>query len=277
MGILLADLRNRLPDAGVIGLCELPEFTVRRCLEAQGLSPDLEVVVTHRGVNHQGWILGIEDRDGRDLLDPVLSGPVPDDPCFAGIAGRAPDEPGIPLCYLRLHREEGRRGWLRAYGRSRRGRGAELEDLSERIHAAHRAEADSRQLLAGRDTRWYDLAVGPLIASRLGVSSARLWVSAPQGGFDPDLPADAIMEWQTLVREARWLRSSAAPRHAAHTDLLRRVIAFDEACATSVRDPSERNVRAALAIHPWGLSSSFVGAAARRCLEVQSWATCSTD
>jgi 6-phospho-beta-glucosidase len=70
-GMVTQSLRPILGDRAV-GICDSPSTVCRRAANASGRSID-QVDIDYAGLNHLGWIVGMRDPDGHDILTELLA------------------------------------------------------------------------------------------------------------------------------------------------------------------------------------------------------------
>ena len=267
MGILLRGL-GRIRGLRTLGLCELPGDTLARAL---ALLPDgggegpLEA--DYLGLNHQGFFTRVA-RGGRELLPAVFD-------AVEALGGRGffrVDAAvmrrlgALPLPYMRLYYHTEREA--RALATRPRSRGAELAELSGRLHR-HWRTAERPELppaAAERSMPWIADAVVPALVALLGGPPRLLYVSEPCGGDVPGLPTGAVVEKRGLLDAAGFTAlpfTGPAPEeggpHEPIVAFLRRVAAFEEVAAEAALERSlDRRaelVLEALWMHPLELGS----------------------
>ncbi|KUL30033.1 family 4 glycosyl hydrolase [Actinoplanes awajinensis] len=71
---LVTEAMSRILGDRVIGICDSPTGLVDRVLRTLGVAP-AEVRIDYAGLNHLGWLYGVHDATGRDLLPGLLADP----------------------------------------------------------------------------------------------------------------------------------------------------------------------------------------------------------
>jgi 6-phospho-beta-glucosidase len=216
----------------VIGLCELPQFTLQQACAALNLSPDA-VTWDYVGLNHRGFI-HVLDHAGRNVLDdlPAALG----DREIGGIGAEDIAELGaLPLKYFRL---------LAGRNRTAERRAQALLDLkSEALAELRIYPTQVPAALRKRQMPWYPDAVLPVL---------RTLASGKAGEHVLNLPAgDGIVrEFRAILR-----REGAEPLPSRQTQgtvrrWLDRFDAHEHATLAAVLDPVRPRIREALALDP---------------------------
>lgn len=237
-----------LLDAGLdaVGVCELPLLTLERLAAAAGADLD-GVTFAYAGLNHLGWFWDVRSQgddvlaraaataDGRTLVDA---------PTLAGF-GAAP----LRYYYEVFARDAGARlGVVRTPGRA-----LALEALAARTVARFAAGVDGDQD-AARPTPWFDRALVPMLAARLGGAAytgfANVRNAAEAGRWVPTLPGELVVEVAAVV-DAEGVHPRRAPAAPASVSRFLAAMGAAEALAYEAaigQDPAR--LRAALAALP---------------------------
>jgi len=253
MGALLATLAD-VPGLRALGLCELPEDTLRRALARLPDRPGTEAVrASFVGLNHRGAFTSVRV-DGRERLDDVMAavaGPPPE-PFFPWSADELARLRALPVRHLRLVLAP--REMADAQRARPRTRGAELQDLSERLHARWAAGAPDElpAELRQRDMPWLRMAVVPALRALLGGEPARLFVSERNGTHLPWLPADGIVEKAARLDAGGPVADPPGVPAEPLRGLLERCARAEAALAAAARAPDAGRVLEALVLDPAG-------------------------
>ena len=70
VGIVTGAVRDVL-GGRIVGICDSPTALCARV--ALALGPSTDAIFDYTGLNHLGWIVGLHDERGRDLLEPLLA------------------------------------------------------------------------------------------------------------------------------------------------------------------------------------------------------------
>jgi 6-phospho-beta-glucosidase len=253
MGALLATL-DEVPGLRALGLCELPEDTLRRALLRLPDRPAFgEVRVGWVGLNHRGAFTSVRVA-GAERLDELLAAVTqpPRDSFFPWTADELRSLRALPVRHLRLAlapRE------VAAEERGRpRTRGAELQELSDRLHARWAASPNGElpAELRRRDMPWLRMTIVPALRALLGGEPARLWVSERNGSHVPWLPADAIVEKAVLLAASGAAAEPPGEASPPLRALLERCARAEAALAAAAVAPDADRVLAALLLDPAG-------------------------
>jgi 6-phospho-beta-glucosidase len=270
---LVTEAMSGLLGDRVIGICDSPTGLVDRVLRALGAEPG-EVRVDYAGLNHLGWLYGVHDKAGRDLLPGLLA----DDKLLETIEegrlfGNLRELGAVPNEYLHYYYDPA--GTFDALRSAPRTRGAFLLEQQERCYhdiasreplqawrdAWREREAtymSENRSLAGAGEREHDesrpagyegvaLAVMRALARD---EPATLILNVRNRGTLSILDDDAVVEVPCRVdaRGAVPLPVAPLPEHAV--ELVRAVKTTDRlilsAVATGSRDAAVR----AMAAHP---------------------------
>jgi 6-phospho-beta-glucosidase len=216
----------------VIGLCELPQFTLQQACTALNLSPDA-VTWDYAGLNHRGFIHVLEHA-GRNVLDdlPAALG----DRKIGGIVAEDIAELGaLPLKYFRL---------LAGRNRTAERRAQALLDLKAEALAELRIRPTQvPAALRRRQMPWYPDAVMPVL---------RTLASGKAGEHVLNLPAgDGIVrEFRAILGREGAEPLPARPPQGAVRRWLDRFEAHEQATLAAVLDPVRPRIREALALDP---------------------------
>lgn len=152
LSCVTAWMRERLEH--VIGLCELPLYTLHQAAAAAGVPADA-IDFAYTGFNHRGFFYRLRAGD-MDLLAKL--GAMGDDVSIGGISGTAIAELGaLPLKYFSLRDA----AWA-----PQQRRAAALRDLSARIFKeVRRRPSASPPSLGERYLAWYPMSVVPMLAA----------------------------------------------------------------------------------------------------------------
>jgi 6-phospho-beta-glucosidase len=216
----------------VIGLCELPQFTLQQACAALNLSPDA-VTWDYAGLNHRGFIHVLEHA-GRNVLDdlPAALG----DRKIGGIGAEDIAELGaVPLKYFRL---------LAGRNRTAERRAQALLDLKAEALAELRIRPTQvPAALRKRQMTWYPDAVMPVL---------RTLASGKAGEHVLNLPAgDGIVrEFRAILGREGAEPLPSRPAQGAVRRWLERFEAHEQATLAAVLDPVRPRIREALALDP---------------------------
>ncbi|MFI1988549.1 6-phospho-beta-glucosidase [Actinoplanes sp. NPDC020271] len=270
---LVTEAMSGLLGDRVIGICDSPTGLIDRVLRALGVTAG-EVRVDYAGLNHLGWLYGVHDKTGRDLLPGLLA----DEKRLQTIEeGRLFDNlrelGAVPNEYLHYYYDPA--GTLDAVRSARQTRGAFLLDQQLRCYheiaarepleawldawrereATYMAENRS---LTGADEREHDesrpagyegvaLAVMRALARD---EPATLILDVRNWGTLPVLDDDAVVEVPCRVdaRGAVPLPVGPLPEHAV--GLVRAVKATDRLILSAAATGSREAAVRAMATHP---------------------------
>jgi 6-phospho-beta-glucosidase len=215
-----------------IGLCELPQYTMREACKILGLNAE-KVHWSYRGLNHRGFIHELS-HDGTDDLAglPEVLG----DRSIGGIAaGQIAELRALPLKYFRC---------LSGGEISSPGRVRFLSQLQETIFRELRDTVEtSPPSLNSRSMEWYPGAVVPMLAAIDAADRRAMVVNL--------LREDGIvweMQAQIVSGHCRPLPSPALPDPAQRwTDIFAE---HERRALAAALDPSEDRIEAALAADP---------------------------
>jgi 6-phospho-beta-glucosidase len=270
---LVTEAMSRLLGDRVIGICDSPAGLVDRVLRTLQVAA-ADVHVDYAGLNHLGWLYGVHDATGRDLLPGLLA----DDARLKTIEegrlfGNLRELGAIPNEYLHYYYDPA--GTLAAVRSARQTRGAFLREQQERCYReiATRDPLDAwrdawrereatymaeNRDLAGAGDREHDesrpagyegvaLAVMRALARD---EPATLILNVRNRGTLEILDDDAVVEVPCTVdaRGAVPLPVAPLPGHAA--DLVRAVKATDRLILTAVATGSRDAAVRAMAGHP---------------------------
>jgi 6-phospho-beta-glucosidase len=239
VSLLVRIARAKFPGVKLAGICELPFTTLREIARRQGSRWE-ELEWDYLGINHIGWLYGVgtPDRPARET---------------------------VPLKYLRL--EDAQQAIL-ACQKARPGhRARELAALTPLALEAYAAGGRNEivRALATRPADWYEAAVGPFVAHRVGLAEKiPFFLSVPQAGWHAEFEADDILEIPHVAS------SELTPRPAVHmapSDMKNRLLRFVEyerAAARAVAARDRIGIAEALALHPWVPGDAPVAALAAR-------------
>ncbi len=270
---LVTEAMSGLLGDRVIGICDSPTGLVDRVLKALRVTPD-RVRIDYAGLNHLGWLYGVHDAAGRDLLPGLLA----DEPLLQTIEegrlfGNLRELGAVPNEYLHYYYDPA--GTLDAVRSAPQTRGAFLREQQERCYH----EIAAREPLEAWRDAWREREATYMSENRslTGAGEREQDESRPAGyegvalavmrALARDEPAtlildvrnrgtlsilddDAVVEVPCRVdaRGAAPLPVAPLPGHAV--DLVRAVKATDRlilaAVATGSRDAAVR----AMATHP---------------------------
>ncbi|BCY12637.1 6-phospho-beta-glucosidase [Actinoplanes sp. L3-i22] len=271
-GLVTEAMAGLLGDR-VIGICDSPTGLVDRVLRALRVRPG-DVRVDYAGLNHLGWLYGVRDAAGRDLLPGLLA----DEERLATIEegrlfGNLRELGAVPNEYLHYYYDPA--GTLAALRSAGQTRGAFLREQQERCYReiASRDPLDAwldawrereatymaeNRELAGAGEREHDesrpagyegvaLAVMRALARD---EPAELILNVRNRGTLPILDDDAVVEVPCTVdaRGAAPLPVAPLPDHAV--DLVRAVKATDRLILAAVATGSRDTAVRAMANHP---------------------------
>ena len=270
LGILVAAL-EREEGVRALGLCELPEATLRAACLAAGLSAR-DVRADYIGLNHQGAFTSIRDGAGRERLPQVLAAIAAlEDPSSFGVEPEAMERrANLPVSYLRLY-EHTERELTRQLDRGR-SRGAELAALSGELHEhfATTREARLPEPLLSRQMPWNELAVVPALESLFDGRPRRLAITCANCGYLAGIDDSAPVEkWGPQVPFGAPPPSPPVTSPAARRALefTRELTRFESAALRAALDPTVDSIEAALAAHPWRIPRSARRTLAERIAE----------
>jgi alpha-galactosidase/6-phospho-beta-glucosidase family protein len=218
---LLARLSSiTFPDLEVRALCELPMTTLLE--SGAGAMPRADSY-DYFGVNHLGWIYGLE--------------------------GRAP----IPLKYWRLHTATEQ--VLAEQRRRAESRAAELERLSGAALSTF-ATGTREQILAALQARpspWYAQALAPLLSSFVtGTSSHHFFFSEMNDGWHGEFQASDVLEIPYYWSHGQLVRKPQQMKPADEIVAgIRPFVEYERLAATAVLSRDQTLVERALEVHPW--------------------------
>ncbi|GIF04105.1 family 4 glycosyl hydrolase [Actinoplanes siamensis] len=270
---LVTEAMSRILGDRVIGICDSPSGLVDRVLRALAVRPG-QVRVDYAGLNHLGWLYGVHDASGRDLLPGLLADDARLGTIEEGRLFRNLRELGaIPNEYLHYYYDPA--GTLAAVRSAPRTRGAFLREQQERCYheiavrdpltawrdAWREREAtymtENREL-TGAGEREHDEArpagyEGVALAVMRALARdepATLILNVRNRGTLPILDDDAVVEVPCRVdaRGAAPLPVGPLPEHAV--DLVRAVKATDRLILSAVETGSRDAAVRAMATHP---------------------------
>ena len=277
---MITEAMSRVFGDRVIGICDSPLGLAARCVRALGLRPatDLgQLTIDYAGLNHLGWLQGLRDANGGDLLPRLLADPVAlssfEEGQLFGVEwlqtlGSIPNE---YLHYYYFTREaiasaraseqtrgeylvaqqhtfyaglagvQGERAW-RAW-----------DDVRHERNATYLAEARTE----GEERHPDDIESGGYEGVALALmraiahdDPATLILNVPNRGTVPGLPDDAIVEVPCAVTAAGPAPLAVSPLPGAALGLVQQIKAVDRLAieAAATRDP--RRAVEAFALHP---------------------------
>ncbi|MCK6572063.1 hypothetical protein L6V77_13315 [Myxococcota bacterium] len=213
-----------LVDAGldVLGICELPAVT----RAALGYGPGDG---RYGGLNHLGWFWDLPDRPGVHPLKyqarvfgdgPIAGAPAPQPP-----------------------------------------RAAALAALDARVAARLAAEPGRIAPEEGeRPTPWFEHALLPVLAARLGGPAHAGFGNVRNGGLIPELPAAQVVEVELTVSGRVVTPRVPGPLPTETLGLLQRVARADRLGLDAARTRSVDGLRRAMAALPYSLSEAALHA-----------------
>lgn len=257
-GVLVLNLTNpasmvhRVSEqAGVevITLCDAPLVLAQKLAALIGADP-AAVVPSYVGINHCGWITGLQI-DGEERLDEVLvqRSAVA---ALTGIDERVTGWLGaVPNPYLKFIYHPERQLALQC-GKPQ-VRAQELEELEREALSEYAAGLDPRAAAARRPAPWYSECVVPLIRVRRG-ERVQTIVDIANRGLLPYLPRETTIEVSAEVRdgEVRPLPSGRLPADAVA--ILVQIASYDELAVEAILSGDRDGCVRALSVHPLVLS-----------------------
>jgi 6-phospho-beta-glucosidase len=194
-------MADALPQATVVGLCELPDFTLQRVAQILEIDP-IEISAEYIGLNHRGFLFNLKHQ-GRDLLPLLLNR---EDLVVEGVDRATLAEfEAVPLKYFRYFIE---RQVLKP------GRAKQLIDLREQV--ASELEMNPKRsppALRQRYLEWYPMSVAPMIETLVTNRRSRrmlnlagedglvreMWATVDRSGYDllslPREIPDKVSQW----------------------------------------------------------------------------------
>lgn len=225
-----------------LGVCELPAVTSAR---VRGLLEPALGPLTHDtlGLNHQGWLYGWRDAQGRRRDEEVLAllpaGAIP------GVdLERIRADGAIPLPYLRLyHHPERELARQRAAG----PRGEQLQRWQAAVEA-ERDPARRARLLAERAMSWYREGLLPVLEALEHGGHVHLTLSTTL--MLPGLPAGAVIELPCDLDPRGPRPRAVGPLPPGPDRLFRRLLAWERAVLALPALPTRAALAELLSLHP---------------------------
>lgn len=233
---------SRLFGLRALGVCELPAVSSARIRSL--LEPELGPLThEHLGLNHQAWLYGWRDAQGRPCDQEVLAA-LPEGAVPGVDRERIRQEGAIPLSYLRLYyhpeRELARQ---RAVG----PRGEQLQRWQAYVEA-ERDPARRAQLLGGRDMSWYREGLVPALEAL--EHEGYLCLTLPTAHKVPGLPEGAVIELPCDL-DARGPRPRAmGPLPPGPDRLFRALVEWEQRVLALPEAPGRSTLADLLARHP---------------------------
>jgi 6-phospho-beta-glucosidase len=251
-------LLNRWGARQVVGLCELPQVTMRVVCDVLGLRIE-DVDWSYMGLNHRGFIHHIS-ADGRDLLEDLLERL--GDRTIGGITREEIRGVGaVPMKHLALFRTRPPRSSSRAEGLVRLRR-VILEELRAR-------PLRSPPSIVKRPQPWYRDAVVPMLNAIGQTSFRRLVVNVlMEDGIVHEVPA--------AISSAAVIPEQGPPAPRGVVGWVERFVEHERLVVDAAADPSSAAIHAAVDADPL-VPRSLVDAVARRVFEGSSVQTVATD
>jgi 6-phospho-beta-glucosidase len=251
-------LLRRWGAARVVGLCELPQITMRAVCDVLGLRMD-EVEWSYTGLNHRGFIhhMGVDGRDLLEELDARL-----DNRTIGGITRNEIRGVGaVPVKHFALLRDPPALSPSRA---------ETLLELRREILDELRAHPNlSPPSMTKRRQPWYQDAVVPMLNAIGRTSPQRLIVNVlMEDGIVHEVPAG--------VSSSGVIPDLGPPAPPAATRWVERFIEHERLLVEAAADPSSARIRAAVDADP-SVPRSLVDAIARRVHEDSSDQAAATD
>lgn len=229
----------------VITLCDAPLVLAQRLAALIGADP-AAAVPRYVGINHCGWITGLEI-DGEERLGEVLA----QRSAVAALTGI--DEQvirwfgAVPNPYLKfIYHPERELARQRAKPQARAEELAELEcqALSEYAAGTNPAAAAAR-----RPAPWYSECVVPLIRARRG-ERVQTIVDVVNRGLLPYLPTEMTIEVSVEVRDGEVGPVPGGPLPADAVAILVQISSYDELAVEAILGGDRDGCVRALAVHP---------------------------
>lgn len=235
---------TELAGLRVITLCDAPIVLAEKLAALVGAAGP---VVRYAGLNHCGWITGLE-ADGRDRLPAVL-GRAAEVAALTGVDDELVGRLGsIPNPYLRYLYHPDRQ---LAAQRARDGVRAEELQAIERESLADYAEGgDPAAAAARRSAPWYSECVVPLVRSVVRGERIRTIVDVANRGLLPFLPDETTVEVAAHVENGLVEPLPLDPLPADSRALLTAVAAYDELAVEAILEGDRAGCVRALAAHP---------------------------
>jgi 6-phospho-beta-glucosidase len=257
-GSLLVRLAgSEFPSLPLTAVCELPFTTLQHICAVAGVPRD-EVSFEYAGVNHLGWLYGLEWR-GEDLLAGYIAGNGSRGFPEASLISRLN---AFPLKYLRLHYEQA--AVVEEQKQRVRSRAEQLQALADEAFEIYGLGDRNRieATLQKRKAEWYPHAVVPLI---------RFWM-----GENVDVPLFLSMGRGDMHERcffARGGKLQPVPRRKSPSgeveEILERFVAYERIAAEAILERTEDALSEALSLHPW-VSGSLASALAARIVKHSS-------
>ena len=208
------------PELRLFGICELPWTS----LSAETFGSPHSAVYDYVGINHLGWIYGLESRE-------------------------AP----VPLKYLRLHFDS--RRVLQEQQHQDVSRAAQLQGLSDAAMQVY-ANGDKSQIaiaLASRPAPWYSEAVVPFVLALVeGSSRTHFFLSTRNDDWNSEFQPDDILEIPFLYGDNKLTRKPVLyPPSREILDVLKPFVEYERLAATAVNSQDAALLQDALQRHPW--------------------------
>jgi 6-phospho-beta-glucosidase len=249
-------------EAGVrtITLCDAPIVLAQRLaalLEAEGAS----LVARYAGMNHCGWLTGIE-LDGRDRLSELVTRSAE----VAQLTGVEEEVVGwlglVPNPYLKyLYHPDRELAAQLAKGGSR---ALELEELEQRALEEYDRDADPAAAAGRRPAPWYAECVVPLVASIIGNRAVATIVNIRNDGLLPFLPNEATVETAAVVEAGQVEPRAPDPLPADARAILAAVAAYDSLAVDAILSGDREGCVRALVAHPLVRSTGVARELVRR-------------
>jgi 6-phospho-beta-glucosidase len=237
-----------LAEAGLsaITVCDAPLVLARRLGALLGLA-DAAVATRYVGLNHCGWLTGIEI-DDRDRLDELVARPAQVS-ALTGVDEEVIAWLGIvPNPYLKYLYHPDRE--LAAQLGKRGSRARELEQLEGQALAEYARDGDPAPASQRRPAPWYSACVVPLVVAFLEGASVRTVVNVGNRGLLPFLPDEVTVEIAAHVERGHVEPLPPATLPPDARALLLGVAAYDRLAVEAILAGDREGCVRALAAHP---------------------------
>ena len=230
-----------------ITLCDAPVVLAQRLAALLG-AEDQDAFPRYAGLNHCGWITGLEI-EGRDELPAALEH-LPELVELTGVDGDVIAAlAAVPNPYLRYLYHPERQ--LRAQQERPETRAEELMAFEARALAAYSAaEPDVAVVGAWRPAPWYAVSVVPLARALAFGAPLTTIVNVTNSGLLAFLPEEATVEVAADVREGEVRPRTPDSLPADARAILEGVAAFDLLATDSILGADRMGCVRALAAHP---------------------------
>lgn len=246
LGICMEGL-TKYTQLKVVGICDLPETTIKKTIELLRLNGN-DWVVDYIGLNHVGWIQDVRV-GGRSCMSRAIDRILRENDEFFE---RALVELFRLIPVKPVHLFFYRDSVLKKQQALARFRAQELQEAEEQILALY-ADPHLNEIPAltrARNAVWYRDTIVPLIKALSNKAEQRFILCTKNNGAIRDLPEDASVEVPAVVSQKGWVVQPVGSCPRFLKGLFISIKESDRLVVEAVRHRSYEYALQALAVHP---------------------------